>query len=98
AAPAPDQCKQFPINISEDTTIPPGCYEVRVVPSMAESVDLTLSAGVTLFFSDGTWLEAGEGGSITALGTSVEPVVFTSHSRQPGAWGGVLIPDGDLLL
>lgn len=89
---AVESCEPFPVNLTGNTTIVPGCYEVAVVPSMAPNMTLILSAGVTLYFADGIWLEGPEEGEIVAVGTEDAPVVFTSRSQTPGAWGGINAP------
>ncbi len=94
----PEQCELFPANLAVDTTIPAGCYTVRSFPSMDEGVDVTLSAGVTLTFTEGVWFEIPYQGSLLTLGTREAPVVFTSANEQRGSWGGILAPRGSIEL
>lgn len=57
---------------------------------------LTLSAGTTLEFTEGSWLEVKGGyAGITALGTEEEPIVFTGVTKEPGSWGGLYFSNTD---
>jgi hypothetical protein len=52
---------------------------------------LNISAGVTLSFTNGSWLDVSTGGMITASGTSGSHITFTSASPAPsaGIWSGL---------
>lgn len=82
-------CETFPVNLTQSTTIAPGCYRVIAPPSFAEGADLTISRGVTLYFDEGTWLEVPEGSILIAHGTEANPIIFQGASAEPGYWGGI---------
>jgi len=58
-----------------------------------EGVNLTVEPGVTVWFSDTRALQVQ--GGLTALGTAVQPITFTSwHVQgQPGDWGAIAFSD-----
>lgn len=82
-------CETFPVNLTQSTTIAPGCYRVIAPPSFAESADLTISRGVTLYFDEGTWLEIPERSTLIAHGAETSPIIFQGASAEPGYWGGI---------
>lgn len=49
---------------------------------------LTLEPGVE-FVSDEGWLGIERGGTLRAIGTAAEPIVFRGISQTPGAWDGI---------
>ncbi|MCX7782287.1 MAG: hypothetical protein N2318_01435 [Meiothermus sp.] len=49
---------------------------------------LTLQPGVR-FVADGGWLSIEPGGTLLAVGTASEPIVFTGVTETPGAWDGI---------
>lgn len=49
---------------------------------------LTLQPGVH-FVADGGWLSIEPGGTLVAVGTAAEPIVFTGVTQTPGAWDGI---------
>ena len=53
------------------------------------SADLTLSSGTELIFDDGDVLQVNTDGSLNAIGTEEQPILFTSFSQTPGAWQGL---------
>ncbi len=77
--------------ISEDittaTTITPDCY--RVTTNITVSAPLTIEPGTVLEFGSSAGLRIGAGGSLRAEGSAVNPIVFTSVSRDPNDWNGV---------
>jgi hypothetical protein len=66
---------------------------------VATSVTLTIPAGTIIEGisnpSDPAWLVIEKGGSLSAVGTSSNPIIFTSDKapslRNPGDWGGIAI-------
>jgi len=58
---------------------------------LADNADLTLEAGVELVFNDGTKLSTGPLGSLKAVGTKSEPIIFTGTQKTAGAWIGIII-------
>lgn len=87
-------CETFPVNLTQSTTIAPGCYRVIAPPSFAESADLTISRGVTLYFDEGTWLEIPFYSILLASGTEANPIIFQGVSAKPGSWGGIRVRGG----
>ncbi len=55
-------------------------------------VTLTIQAGVTVKFNDNVWMEIRQS-SISAIGTSSTPIIFTSSDGSPiaGAYGGIVL-------
>jgi len=54
---------------------------------------LNIPAGTKIVAQGGTksFIAVAQGGQIFANGTSSNPVVFTSDSKTPGSWGGVVL-------
>lgn len=50
---------------------------------------LTLQAGVRLEFESNTGLEITETGSLNAVGTSTDPIIFTGRVASKGYWKGI---------
>lgn len=53
-------------------------------------VDLVIEPGVEIEFSDGTGLHVRQQGSINALGSESEPIVFTGVTKEQGSWKGII--------
>ncbi len=75
--------------IETDTTIPAGNYFVNSSITVDNNAVLTLSPGVTLRFSTGSWLYVGPSGALKAVGTATAPIVLTGRTESPGWWIGV---------
>ncbi len=60
--------------------------------SFAYGIDaaLTLEAGVSLTFNAGTGLSVSSSGSLKAIGTEAEPILFTGLEASPGYWEGIV--------
>jgi len=52
---------------------------------------LVLEPGVTVMFADGAGLIIKEEGTITAIGTTANPIYLTSKSGKRGAWKGITV-------
>ncbi|MCF6364227.1 MAG: hypothetical protein L3J88_12975 [Gammaproteobacteria bacterium] len=50
---------------------------------------LTLEAGVSLIFNSNARLSVNESGSLKAIGTAAEPILFTGLVEMPGYWRGI---------
>ena len=74
-------------DITTATTITPDCY--RVTSNITVSAPLTIQNGTVLEFTTSAGLRIGVGGSLRAEGTAVNPIRFTSVSRDPNDWNGV---------
>lgn len=57
--------------------------------NVAVNSTLTIEPGVTLMFENGAGLSINEQGSISALGTPSNKIVFTSKSGKRGDWKGI---------
>ena len=64
------------------------------------SVTLTIQPGVTVIADNGpTWINVNRGNKIMAVGTSTQPIIFTSRANAEGSttdsssgqWGGVVL-------
>ncbi len=58
--------------------------------------DLTIEPGVTIAFESDSGLQVGDNGSITAIGTMNNPIIFTGTDKIAGAWSGILIESADV--
>jgi len=85
-----DDCTVLPVNFTQSTTIPKGCYFVEASPSLADSATLTLSPGVKLIFSKGTGLILRKEQRLVAVGREDEPIVLTGAEETRGFWQGVV--------
>ena len=93
------QCNGISGDISSDLTIKATddvskrtlCGAVNVT----SGATLTIEAGTTILGAPGSSLWILEGGKMTAIGTSSNPIVFTSSradgSRATGDWGGIVL-------
>ena len=50
---------------------------------------LILEAGVSLIFNAGAKLSVNKPGSLKALGTEADPILFTGFEATPGYWEGI---------
>ena len=74
-------------NITTATTITPDCY--RVTSNITVSAPLTIERGTVLEFTANSGLRIADGGSMRAVGTVVNPIRFTSVSRDSNDWRGI---------
>ena len=69
-----------------------GCTDYLVNGSEVNvTAALTIEPGVTIAFQQGSRLDVEAGGSITANGTSAQPITFTGQAEVVGFWTGVRI-------
>jgi len=78
-------------NVSDDQTwralkIP---YHFDCSPTIESHV--SIAPGATLEFTEGTSLDVRQQGSLSAVGTQENPIVFTGTDPTPGYWRGVFI-------
>jgi len=57
----------------------------------AVEIDLTIDPGVTIEFATGAGLEIATTGSVQAIGTVDDKIIFTGQSKTAGAWAGLLL-------
>ncbi|HEB92983.1 MAG TPA: hypothetical protein ENI94_05860 [Gammaproteobacteria bacterium] len=53
------------------------------------NADLILEAGVSLIFNSGAEFSVNSSGSLQAIGTKAEPILFTGREELPGFWEGI---------
>lgn len=58
--------------------------------------DLTIESGVTIEFTDNGSISINETGSISAVGTEINPILFTAKDKVKGAWKGIYINSEDV--
>ena len=92
--------------VSTNATWPNGGFPLvmmsgatQVYGDAVNIVTLTLGAGLQLRFNLSTYLQVGSGvnrGALVAVGTSGQPLLFTTNNASPaaGQWGGVFFDDG----
>jgi hypothetical protein len=78
-------------DITANTTLATGVW--TVTSTFTVSADLIIPAGTTLNFQANTAMIVDTNGSVTASGTSGEPVVFTSAktTKAAGDWNGIQV-------
>lgn len=93
-------------SVGENATLPNPGIPYRVTAGVVVSgpwgespATLTIAPGATLKFDTGAGLTAGSysPGVISAVGTSAQPITFTTSSTSPapGQWGGLKLYDGN---
>lgn len=87
--PGPAVCVELSDDIDTPTTLSAACY--HVTSSITVNAALTINPGVTLKFDSGRSMTVSSGGSLSAVGTEAEPIVFTGWEAVPGYWGGVTV-------
>ncbi len=73
--------------IRSDKTLAEGCYKVTGTINLYGGT-LTINPGTVLIFDSDSYLYVG-GGTLNAVGTAEEPVVFTGLEKTPGYWRGI---------
>ncbi len=76
--------------IDKDTTISAGCYKVKNNITVNNPAKLTIKPSVKLEFSAGTKVKINKGASLNAIGTNINPIIFTSKEPTPGYWDGII--------
>ena len=78
------------INSTVDTAT---AWQKIDVPYLLDRIDvdapLSIPAGAELRFESGGVLEVGSDGSLSAIGTEADPIVFTGQEMTPGYWNGI---------
>ncbi|MFT5820039.1 MAG: hypothetical protein ACI8ZM_001273 [Crocinitomix sp.] len=77
--------------VTEDVTAPTvwNSARVEVCGDINVTAALTIPAGVNLFMCAGASLEIQETGSLTAVGTALNPIIFKGDVASPGYWEGI---------
>lgn len=81
-----------------EVTLTSGTYKLTGKLEVLEGAVLTIRSGVTIEASDISdsrreirYIAVAQGGKINVEGTNSSPVVMTSTTKAPGAWGGLVI-------
>lgn len=78
-----------PADVQTGAALAPGSCWSASGDLVVRSGTLSVPAGVTITFAQGSRLRASGAGRINAVGTPVAPVVFQGVDDMRGAWGGV---------
>ncbi len=91
----PTESYELSGNITEDLTLVAGeSYKLSGAVLVKEGATLTIPAGTEIVAVDDDvvdYILIEQGAKIDAQGTASNPIVMTSESKKPGAWGGVHI-------
>lgn len=79
--------------ITKDLLIKKGNYTLRGIVKITNGATLTIESGAnfTVDTSTNSSLVVLQDGNISAVGTSAEPIVFTTTTKTPGDWGGITL-------
>ncbi len=75
--------------IAHDTVLADLGRPYDVVGDVMVNATLTIAAGVTLRFEQGTRLTVGSGGALVAVGTEADSIRFVGSQSQAGWWEGI---------
>lgn len=81
-------------DVSANKTLEKGTYTLTSSVRVKSGTTLTIAAGSTLIAKDANGLitlTVEKGGKINMTGTAAEPIICTSETKTPGAWGGIVI-------
>jgi hypothetical protein len=84
----PGSCSALPTTIDSDTTLSDSCYLSSGSVTVSNDAALTISPGTTIYFDDGDHMTVRDG-SLRAVGTAGEPIVFKGRQSTAGYWGGL---------
>ena len=93
--PTPEVTNELSENITEDMTLEAGQeYTLNGGIHVTNGATLTIEPGVTItaIHDDQVdYILVEQGAKINAVGTADEPIIMTSESKEPKAWGGLHI-------
>lgn len=69
----------------------PAEADYRVTGSVGVNAQLTIQPGVKIEFASGASLDVGSAGSLVAVGTQSDSIVFSGEQATPGFWDGLYI-------
>ena len=78
-------------SITTNTTLPAGIDTVTCNIEVSNNATLTILPGTTLIFGQGNQVQVDQGASISAIGTSSNPIVFEGLQSTAGYWNGIFI-------
>ncbi|MFK7993822.1 MAG: hypothetical protein AB8B87_06775 [Granulosicoccus sp.] len=76
-------------SVDSDITLSGSCFLVNNSITVQSGSNLTIAPGTVLKFAAGTGVRVSQGGSLTAAGTTTDPIVLTGQDRTPGYWEGL---------
>ena len=72
-------------------------YQINTTLRVPAGLTLTIGSGVKMMFNTGQHLQVL--GTLQAIGTSTQPITFTSVADSaPGEWGGIYLNGGDAVI
>ncbi len=79
--------------VSEDITVPTtwNAQTVQVCEDIDVSAALTIAPGTTVIMCANGAISVRETGSLNAVGTAIDPIVFKGETASPGYWEGIEI-------
>jgi len=81
--------------IAHDTTLADLGQPYDVVGDVTLNATLTVTAGVTIEFEQGTRMTVGTGGALVAVGTASDSIRFVGSQSQAGWWDGLEVDTND---
>jgi len=99
---SPVACEFFGGAVVSDITLAKACspYLIRDFIQITEGAVVTIEPGVTLKFEGPMGIDVGStnGGKLVAVGTALDPIVFTSNASPPlpGDWRAIHLWDGTM--
>ena len=87
-------CVDFtPLDITQDRTIPAGCYKVDRFDDIdiSNNATLRLSPGVRIEFDQGAGIDVNSDGVLLAEGSASNPIILTGGLATKGFWSGITI-------
>ena len=90
------QCTELTGDLTSDRTLSAStCYHMTDCYVVKNGATLTIPAGTQILCGASANLVVERGGQLVAIGTSSNPIVFSSDqtagNRQPGDWGGIVL-------
>lgn len=88
-----DTTETLPCNISEARTLTNGSTEIDYIIDCVLDVTapLIIEPGVVIQFNENAGLGVYDNGTISAIGTAAEPIVFKGATNTSGLWRGIHI-------
>ncbi|WP_375579249.1 PKD domain-containing protein [Marivirga tractuosa] len=78
-------------NIYDDSSLP----DYRVVSDIAINALLTINPGVKIEFVENVGFNVSSEGSLSAIGTESDSIIFTGLNETPGYWKGLYFSDSE---
>ena len=78
-------------SITTNTTLGPGTFNISCNIEVTSPATFTVAPGTTLIFAQGSTVTVDQGASLSAVGTSSNPIVFKGAQPTKGYWNGIFI-------